>query len=65
MISVTKREADVIKLLTEGKTNLEISRILFISVHTVKAILEKIYDKTNCRNRVQVAIWAFKNNIMN
>ena len=65
MITLTERETDIVKLIAQGKTNPEISRILFISVHTVKAILEKIYEKTECRNRVQVAVWTIKNDILN
>lgn len=60
MVHLTGRETDVIKLLINGKTNFEISKELFISVHTVKSILEKIYEKTDCHNRVQIAIWAIK-----
>lgn len=64
MISITKREKEVIELLVEGKKNHEISSTLFISTHTVKAILEKIYYKTKCHNRVQVVVWAIKNNVV-
>ena len=60
MVHLTGRETDVIKLLINGKTNFEISKELFISVHTVKSILEKIYEKTDCHNRVQIVIWAIK-----
>jgi len=63
-IHITPREIQVIELLAEGKTNAEIGEILFISFHTVKAILEKIYEKTGCANRVQVAVFAIKNNLI-
>jgi len=65
MNNFTDREVEVIKLLINGLSNAEIGKILFISVHTVKSILEKIYEKTNCHNRVQVAVFAVKNNICN
>ncbi len=42
---LTNREKDVIKLLLEGKSNREIAECLSISVHTVKAHLEHIYEK--------------------
>ena len=64
MIRITVRETEVIKLLADGKTNSDIARKLYISVHTVKSILEKIYEKTNCHNRVQVVVWAINNNIL-
>ena len=62
--NITEREFDVIKLLIEGKTNDEIGKELFISVHTVKKILENIYEKTSCKNRVQIVVFAIKNNLL-
>ncbi len=64
MINLTEREVEVIKLLAEGKTNAQIGQILFISVHTVKSILEKLYVKTSCHSRVQVVVYAIINNIL-
>ncbi len=61
MISLSKREKDVVRLLTDGKTNSEIASELYVSVHTIKSILENIYLKTGFHSRVQVAVWACKN----
>lgn len=63
-IDFTKREQDIIENIAKGLSNEEIGKILFISKHTVKSNLEKIYAKTKCRNRVQIAIWAIQNNII-
>ena len=63
-VTFTDRELDILKNLLNGLSNEEIGKILFISKHTVKANLEKIYLKTNCHNRVQLAIWTLKNNII-
>ena len=57
---MTERELQVIKLLSEGKSNKQIANELFISFHTVKAILETIYEKTGLHNRVLLAIYATK-----
>lgn len=64
-IHFTKRELDIIRKIADGLSNKEIGNILFVSKHTVKANLETIYQKTNCNNRVQLAIWAIKNKIIN
>ena len=41
---LTEREMGVLFYLAQGLTNEEISEKLHISVHTVKAHLEAIYD---------------------
>lgn len=60
MEKFTKRELEIINLLSEGMTNLEIANKLFISVHTVKASLENIYAKTGIHNRVLLALYMYK-----
>ena len=56
----TSREKEVMELLPKGLSNLEIANILCVSRHTVKAVLEHIYDKTNIHNRVALACWIVK-----
>ena len=62
MKNLTEREMEVVKALSDGMTNKEIAKKLYISVHTVKAMLEKIYDKTGVRNRVKLALVYAKQN---
>lgn len=50
---LTEREQNVVYYLTQGFTNVEIAKKLHISVHTVKAHLESIYEKLEVYNRVQ------------
>ncbi len=42
---LSKRELDIVHLVTEGSTNLEIANSLYISENTVKNHLNRIYDK--------------------
>lgn len=56
--SLTEREMKVLFYLTKGLTNEQIAKNLSISVHTVKAHLEAIYEKLNVSNRVQAAMRA-------
>lgn len=56
--NLTEREMNVIQCLAQGYTNHEIAKTLHISVHTVKAHLEAIYEKLNVTNRVQAAMRA-------
>ena len=55
----SNREVDIIQLLVQGKTNQEISSILFLSVGTVKNYLSQIYSKIDCVDRAN-AILFFK-----
>ena len=55
---LTEREKNVLQYLTYGYTNEKIASELDISIHTVKAHLEAIYDKLAVSNRVQAAMKA-------
>jgi DNA-binding NarL/FixJ family response regulator len=48
---LTNTELNILKLLTEGKTNQEIADNLFISVHTVKKHISNIFKKLNIKSR--------------
>jgi len=51
---ITAREAEIIRLLLEGKDNRRITEELFISDHTVKNHIHNIYRKVGIRNRIQL-----------
>ncbi len=50
---ISKREMEVLLLLSKGLTNKEISNLLFISLNTTKTHLSSIYSKLGTNNRVQ------------
>jgi DNA-binding CsgD family transcriptional regulator len=52
---ISKREMEVIQLITEGYTNQQIADELYISVETVKDHNSRIYLKTDVKNRTQLA----------
>ena len=60
MLKLTEREQQVLNLVVEGKTNSEIGDSLFISFHTVKVYLEKLYEKFGVKNRVQLVVKAIQ-----
>ena len=58
---LTDRQTEILALIAVGATNEEIAERLFISPHTVKTHLYKIFKKINVPNRIQAALWAAKN----
>ena len=51
--TLSQREMDVLKLLSEGLTNQEIAQKLYLSTNTIKSHSIKIYRKLNVNNRSQ------------
>lgn len=60
MEKLTNREKNICNLIIKGLSNKEIAEELYISVHTVKANLEHIYEKLKISNRVLLAIYITK-----
>lgn len=52
---ITARESDVILEIYKGKTNREIAETLFVTTQTVKDHTHRIYQKTQVKNRTQLA----------
>ena len=52
-VSITSREQDVLRLLSEGRSNSDIAAALCISPGTVKTHLTNIYAKLDAKSRVQ------------
>lgn len=61
---LTSREIDVVYLVVTGMNNREIASKLYVSIHTIKAVLENIYAKLGVYNRVQLTVWAFRNKVV-
>ena len=53
---LTPREMEIARLIGEGKSNKEISKILYITEGTVKNHVTRILDKMDLRDRTQLAI---------
>jgi LuxR family maltose regulon positive regulatory protein len=52
---LSKREIEVLQLISEGLTNQEIATRLYLSLHTVKVHARNIYGKLGVKNRTQAA----------
>jgi DNA-binding NarL/FixJ family response regulator len=61
---LTKREKEILKLIVEGRTNPEISKLLFISVDTVDSHRKNLYTKLNVNNTASLIRYAIENGII-
>jgi len=61
--SLTEREVDVLRLISEGLSNALIARRLFISLHTVANHVQSILEKTETANRTEAAAYAIRHHL--
>jgi DNA-binding NarL/FixJ family response regulator len=61
---LTNRELDVLRLVADGRTNLEIAKSLGISVKTVEKHLEGVYTKLGVASRVEAAVHAVREGLV-
>jgi DNA-binding NarL/FixJ family response regulator len=59
-VQLSSRELEVLKLITEGKSNKEIAQDLFITCHTVKAHVSNIIQKLSAKDRTDASVRAFR-----
>ncbi|CAM4300870.1 LuxR C-terminal-related transcriptional regulator [Vibrio neonatus] len=57
-IDLTRREMEVLEALRIGKSNFGLAEQLFISEHTIKSHLYKIFRKIKVKNREEAVLWA-------
>ncbi len=60
-VDLTEREWEVIKLISEGLSNKEISGKLYLSEGTVRNYVTILLEKLELRDRTQLAIYYLKN----
>lgn len=62
--NLTAREKQILKLITEGYSNNEIAKELFVSINTTKAHVASILQKLEVDDRLQAALKALKYKIV-
>jgi DNA-binding NarL/FixJ family response regulator len=60
---LTEREAEVLALIADGLSNTEIADRLFVAETTVKTHINRIFAKTQSRDRAQAALYAQRNGL--
>jgi DNA-binding NarL/FixJ family response regulator len=62
---LTPREKEILQLLAKGGTNKEIANTLCLSEQTVKIHLKNILKKLHMNNRIQAAVYAYRQGLIN
>ncbi len=62
--SISKREIEVLKLITAGQTNEEIAENLHISLTTVRTHRANLLSKTGCNNTASLVMYAIKKKLV-
>lgn len=62
--NLTSREEQILKLITQGYSNNQIAKELFVSINTTKAHVASILQKLEVEDRLQAALKALKDKIV-
>ena len=61
---LTRRELEILQLVSEGYSNSQLGRMLWVTEQTVKFHLSNIYRKLNVANRTEASRWAQVNGLL-
>lgn len=62
-VSLSPRQAEILILICEQRSNAEIAEILKLSKRTIEGFRRKLFAKTNAQNEAGLAIYAINNGI--
>ena len=60
----SEREKLILDLISKGKTNVEISRTIFLSVRSIEQIRHKMKERINVENTASLINFAIRNRII-
>lgn len=60
---LTERELEIVRLLAQGMSNVEIAERLIIEASTVKSHLGRVMTKIGVRDRLQTVVWAYRSGV--
>ena len=55
---LSDREAEILALITQGKSNADVARLTYLSPNTVKSYIRTIYRKLGVSSRTQAVLWG-------
>jgi DNA-binding NarL/FixJ family response regulator len=57
---LSDREAEILALITQGKSNADVARLTYLSPNTVKSYIRTIYRKLGVGSRTQAVLWGVR-----
>jgi len=57
---LTDREAEILALITQGKSNADVAALTYLSLNTVKSYIRTIYRKVGVSSRTQAVLWGVR-----
>lgn len=60
-LGISDREAEILGLITQGKSNADIAALTHLSPNTVKTHIRTLYGKIGAANRVDAVLWGAEN----
>lgn len=61
---LTKRETEILNLICQGLSNVEISDMLYLSLRTIEGHKSNIFSKTGVKNSIGLVTYALKNHLV-
>ncbi|MDO9457321.1 response regulator transcription factor, partial [Nocardioides sp.] len=61
---LSDREAEVLALITQGKSNAEVAALTYLSPNTVKSYIRGLYRKIEVDSRTQAVLWGVRNGFL-
>ena len=55
---LSAREAEILALITQGKSNAEVAATTFLSLNSVKSYIRTTYRKIGVKSRTQAVLWG-------
>ena len=59
-VGLTRREAQVLTLIAQGRTNREVADLLYLSPNSIKTYVRTAYRKIGATSRTQAVSWAIR-----
>jgi DNA-binding NarL/FixJ family response regulator len=63
-VGLSRREADILHLVAQGKSNREIAELLSLSEQTIKNRLSAVYHRLKVANRTEAVTYAVQRGLM-